>query len=90
MKPLIMSEMKFFGTGWSRYRVELELGQSGESGSDCIVYHDPHGTDRKTGCQASLECLQDTGYLEAPSGSMHKVESGMINDIARWAEENGY
>lgn len=84
------TQTKHFGTGYNRYLVELTVWkEEDEPRSDCIIYHDPHGS-RDTKCQASLSCLEDTGHLEASSGSMHKVEPGMINDIAKWAQENGY
>ena len=72
-----------------QYRVELEVWEEGgESRSDCFIFHN------KSDTSASLSALQDNGQLESYGRkgreSIHTVEPAIIDDIAQWAEQNGY
>lgn len=75
----------FAFTPYRTYRVELETwSEDGEPRSDCRIWR--AGT-RKS---ASLAMLQDCAFLEDGDGRTHNIEADHINEIAAWADKEGY
>lgn len=71
----------------NQYHAELIINVNGEGGND--VYIEWRNRQGKS-FNASLACAQDTGELESNDGYAHVIESAILDDIEKWAIENGY
>lgn len=67
---------------------DMQMSAQEKGGRDvvtgCWITHTP------TRCSASLSALENTGLLEDTQGGEHAVPLALIEEIAQWAEENGY
>ena len=70
-----------------QYDVELILNVNGEGGNGVYIEYKAARTHKSY--TASLACAQDTGELESNDGMTHFIESAILDDIEKWAIENG-
>lgn len=69
-----------------KYKAELETNFNGEGGTGVWISYKTKAREYT----ASLETLLNYGELEDSKGNVHDVEQAIIDDIEKWAMENGY
>lgn len=77
--------MAQFEETFGKYSVTMD-NDMGDGATGCWISY----KTRTREYTASLQCAQDTGELESHDGMAHAIESAILDDIEKWAVENGY
>jgi hypothetical protein len=77
--------MAEFTEKFDKYTVTMD-NDMGDGATGCWIEY----KTRTRIYSASLQCAQDMGELESSDGLAIKIEQAVLDDIEKWAEENGY